>query len=401
MAIIKSLLDNDLYKISMQQAVLHKFPSIWMKYKFKCRNEGILWTEKMAEQIQIEINKYCELKFTPKEIAWLASLRYIKKDFIEFLRIYQPQVRHVKVIFNEIAKNPLEVIVEGPWFLTILFEVPILAIINEVYFDNAVLQPLGDIGPMDLLTFFDGGRDRLNHKIEIAKKEKFLFSDFGTRRRFSAEWQDQVVGALADALPRNIFGGTSNMMLAMKYDLTPIGTMAHEFIMAGQALEGVTLAGSQKYMLQAWVDEYRGDLGTALTDTLGIDKFLRDFDLYFSKLYDGVRHDSGNPFEWGQKMIAHYEAMKIDPRTKQFIWSDGLDFEKATALNIKFGTKARCSFGIGTNLTCDMPDIKPLNIVMKIVTANGKPVAKISDSPSKGMCEDTDFLSYLQKVIKE
>jgi nicotinate phosphoribosyltransferase len=199
------------------------------------------------------------------------------------------------------------------------------------------------------------------------------------------------------------------MMLAKKYELTPIGTMAHEFIMAGQALEGVTLAGSQKYMLQAWVDEYRGDLGTALTDTLGVDKFLRDFDLYFSKLYDGVRHDSGDPFEWGYKMIEHYKAMKIDPKTKSFVWSDGLDFPRAAQLYDAFKNLAKCSFGIGTNLTNDFPEdvfpnkekIHPLNIVMKIVSAGGKPVAKLSDDPGKGMCEDESFLSYLKKVISE
>lgn len=191
------------------------------------------------------------------------------------------------------------------------------------------------------------------------------------------------------------------MYLAMKYNLVPIGTMAHEFIMAGQALEGVTLASSQKFMLQAWVDEYRGDLGTALSDTLGTAKFLKDFDMYFAKLYDGVRHDSGDPVAWGEKMIKHYEDLRIDPKTKQLVFSDGLDFKKAAMLYEHFKDRAKVSFGIGTNLTNDFPDVAPLNIVMKIVEANNRPVAKISDNPGKTMCENEDFIRYLRQVSEE
>ena len=393
MAIIESLLDTDMYKFSMGQIALRQFPDSWVKYKFKCRNEGIRWTEEMAERIQNEINKFCELRFTEEEIDWLASLRYMKKDFIEFLRIYQPQARHIKVIFNELAKEQLQIVVEGPWFLTIYFEVPVLAIVNEVYFKaNRSKEPaLAGIGIV--------AAGRLREKIKIAEKEQFLFSDFGTRRRYSRGWQDEVIDILSKKLPRNIFGGTSNMYFAKKYNLTPIGTMAHEFAQIGQGLNNVTLADSEKYMLQAWVDEYRGDLGTALTDTLGLDKFLRDFDLYFSKLYDGVRHDSGDEYEWTEKVLGHYEKMRIDPRTKQLVYSNALTFEKAADINRKYKDKAKLSFGIGTNLTCDMPGCTPLNIVMKIVTANGHPVAKLSDDIGKGMCEDPSFVEYLKKVI--
>ena len=395
MAIINSLLDNDLYKMTMGQVVTHKFPSIWMKYKFKCRNEGIEWTPEMAKRISDEIDHYCTLMFTKEEINWLSKLRYIKKDYIEFLKIYRPQREHVKIVNKD---GKLEIIVEGPWFLTIYFEVPILAIVNEIYFEETVSSRLASYA---LKEFYDAGAKLVKEKIEVAAKEQFLFSDFGTRRRFSRSWQDLVVGQFAAALPKNVFGGTSNMLLAMKYNLTPIGTMAHEFIMAGQALEGVTLASSQKYMLQAWVDEYRGDLGTALSDTLGTDKFLRDFDLYFSKLYDGVRHDSGDPFEWAERIIEHYNSLKIDAHTKQLVFSDGLDFNKAAELNRTFRSRARVSFGIGTNLTNDFPGVKPLNIVMKIIEANDRPVAKISDNPGKTMCEDSGFIAYLRQVILE
>jgi nicotinate phosphoribosyltransferase len=186
------------------------------------------------------------------------------------------------------------------------------------------------------------------------------------------------------------------MMLAKKYDLTPIGTMAHEFLMAGQAF--VRISESQKYMLEAWVKEYRGDLGIALTDTIGIDAFLRDFDSYFAKLYDGVRQDSGDPFDFGEKVIKHYQKMRIDPRTKRAVFTDGLDIPTALSLHEKFGSRIDTSFGIGTNLTNDLGPA-PINIVVKMVECNGQPVAKISDSPGKQMCEDEEYVNYLKKVF--
>lgn len=392
MAIISSLLDTDLYKLTQCQAVFHKFPSMWVKYKFKCRNQGIVWTDEMIHQIREEVDSYCTLMFTDDELDWVSKLRYIKRDFVEFLRIYKPQRKHISIWSQN---GELFIEIEGPWFLTIFFEVPVLAIVNEVYFEKTAIRSRTACGLQDL---FKGAEDNLTHKIEVAKEEKFLFSDFGTRRRFSGYWQDQVIASLAKELPRNVFGGTSNMYLAKKYNLTPIGTMAHEYICAGQGLDDVTLVNSQKYMLQAWVDEFRGDLGTALSDTLGFDKFLKDFDLYFAKLYDGIRHDSGDPFEWARKAIAHYEKLRIDPKTKQLTFSDGLTFEKAAALHKEFSPFAKVSFGIGTNLTNDFPEVTPLNIVIKMVEANGRPVAKISDTPGKLMSDDSDFVSYLKKV---
>lgn len=384
MPIITSLLDTDLYKLTMCQAVFHKFPGMWVKYKFKCRNQGITWTNEMVDQIRKEVNDYCDLMFTDEELDWVSKLRYIKKDFVEFLRIYKPQRRHVS-IWSQMGDLFIEI--EGPWFLTIFFEVPVLAIVNEVYFSQKLPR------------FFDSdlARSKLKDKIDIAISERFLFSDFGTRRRISKEWQEYVVKTLARQLPRTIFGGTSNMDLARRYGLTPIGTMAHEYICAGQAMDGVTLANSQKYMLQAWVDEYRGDLGTALSDTLGFEKFLKDFDLYFAKLYDGIRHDSGDPFKWARQAINHYEDLRIDPKTKQLTFSDGLTFEKAAALHREFSPYAKVSFGIGTNLTNDV-GVEPLQIVIKMVEANGRPVAKISDTPGKLMSDDSEFVSYLKKV---
>ncbi len=229
----------------------------------------------------------------------------------------------------------------------------------------------------------------------------FKFSDFGTRRRFSHKWHSIVVDLLRRNIDSNIFVGTSNVYLAKKYSILAVGTNAHEYYQIGQGLPGVQLSESQKYMLQSWVNEYRGDLGIALTDTLGIDKFIKDFDLYFAKLYDGVRHDSGDPIAWGQKILAHYKNLRIDPRTKSLLFSDSLNFEKAFEIYKTFSKKARISFGIGTHIVNDFQPLQcPLNIVIKLRKVNDKAVAKISDDKGKETCDDNDFLEYLKKVIK-
>lgn len=174
--------------------------------------------------------------------------------------------------------------------------------------------------------------------------------------------------------------------------------MAHQWIMAGQGVHGIRLSDSQKHMLDVWAKEYRGDLGIALSDTLGMGAFLKDFDKYFAKLYDGARHDSGDPYIWCEKLIEHYKSLNIDPRTKSAVFTDGLNIEKAVDLAIRFHNKIQTSFGIGTNLTNDV-GFTPLNIVIKLVEVNGNPVAKLSDSMGKGMCEDYDYLNYLKKVF--
>lgn len=377
--IIESLLDTDLYKLTMMQAVLHQFPGTEVEYTFKCRNKA-KWNEKQVRRVQDEIMNLCTLKFQMGEIEYLRGIRFFKSDFVDFLDLYQPRCRGVNVSLN---KGELEITIKGSWLLTILFEVPILSIVNEVYFENEY--------PSD-------GPHRLSQKLQLAKSVKdFKFADFGTRRRYSRDWHRMVVDTCIQSVPDN-FVGTSNVALAKEFGIKPIGTMAHEWIQAGQAV-GVRLVDSQKRMLQAWVDEYRGDLGIALSDTLGIDAFLRDFDGYFAKLYDGVRHDSGDPIEWGEKVIAHYNSLGIDPRTKSFVFSDGLDVPKALEILDHFRNRVNVTFGIGTNLTNDFGDITPLQIVMKITKCNGSPVAKISDSAGKGMCHDDAYLDYLRKVF--
>jgi len=223
------------------------------------------------------------------------------------------------------------------------------------------------------------------------------FVDFGTRRRFSKVYQYLILEALIHPPFEVNLKGTSNVEFAKIFQLTPIGTMAHEWLQAHQALTRVI--DSQKVALEVWAKEYRGDLGIALSDVVGFDAFLRDFDPYFAKLFDGCRHDSGDPYEWCNKLIKHYENMGIDPRTKTAVFSDGLSFEKAVDIFSEFCHKINVSFGIGTFLT-NIHTFETLQIVIKMIECNGHPVAKISDSKGKGMCEDRSYLNYLKKTFE-
>lgn len=385
--IIKSLLDTDLYKLTMMQVIFHQFPDAHVKYAFKCRNNDVN-LEALIPALNREIKSLCNLKFKEEELDYLKGLRYMKKDFVEFLEIFSLREKHVKV--EPIGSGEINITIEGPWLYTILFEVPVLALVNELYYAHENIEERLEIG-----------RSKLTQKIDLvqgySKKHEFLFSDFGTRRRFSADWQEEVVKSLKDNLP-DVFGGTSNVYLAMKYNLTPVGTMAHEYLQAFQALGG-RLIDSQKNALESWAKEYRGDLGIALTDVIGMKAFLKDFDLYFCKLFDGVRQDSGDPITWANQMIEHYKKNRINPKTKKLIFSDGLTFEKAIELNNLLIDKTNPSYGIGTNLTHDL-GLTPLNVVIKLVECNGQPVAKLSDSPGKTMCKDESYVTYLKHVFE-
>ncbi|HYQ15107.1 MAG TPA: nicotinate phosphoribosyltransferase, partial [Polyangiaceae bacterium] len=266
---------------------------------------------------------------------------------------------------------------------------------SELYF-----RRLGDSAAAERVA-----EQRLEQKLALLRERAgeldgsegpFSFFDFGLRRRYSRAMQDRVVERLQAGAPQH-FRGTSNVLLAKRLGLTPIGTMAHEYLQSYQAFD-VRLRDFQKAALEGWVQEFRGDLGTALTDVVGMDAFLNDFDLYFAKLFDGLRHDSGDPVAWGEKAIAHYRRLRIDPRTRRLVFSDGLDLPRALELYRHFNGRAQTGFGIGTNLTNDTPH-QPLNLVMKLVACNGQPVAKLSDSPGKTLCTDQTFVSYLRQVF--
>ncbi|MBP7942760.1 MAG: nicotinate phosphoribosyltransferase, partial [Psychrobacter sp.] len=338
----------------------------------------------------------CELRFLEDELEYLRGLRFMRSDFVDYLELFKLKRRFITVSTDE--KGRLFIDIEGPMIQAMFFEVFVLAIVNELYFSA-----------LSNASVIEEGQRRLDEKVELlhqyaVKQERYdnntpplIVADFGTRRRFSKVWQAHVVETLHNAEPK-IVSGTSNVYLAKKLGMTPIGTMAHEFMQAFQALD-VRLRDSQKAALEAWVHEYRGDLGIALTDVVGMDAFLRDFDLYFAKLFDGLRHDSGDPYVWGDKAIAHYKKLKIDPRTKILTFSDGLDLNKAWNLHQYFKGQIRTSFGIGTNLTNDM-GITPINIVLKLVECNGQPVAKLSDSPGKTMINNDTYLAYLRQVFE-
>jgi nicotinate phosphoribosyltransferase len=385
--IIESLLDTDLYKFTMMQVVLHHFPGAQVEYEFRCRTPGVDLSPDV-EAVHAGIEHLCRLRFREEELAYLRGLRFMKSDFVDFLGLFQFNRKYIAV---ERAPEPpgLAIRIRGPWLHTILYEIPVLAMVSEIYFRRT--QPKPD---------FEEGRRRLAAKIETVRQLEpsldFKISDFGTRRRFSRAWQDEVVGTLKREIPER-FAGTSNVWLAMKHGVTPLGTMAHEYMQACQAL-GPRLRDSQVFAFDTWAKEYRGDLGIALSDTYGMDAFLRDFDMYFCKLFDGARHDSGDPFEWGERMIAHYRRNRVDPRTKMLVFSDQLSIPLAIEIARRFQGRALTAFGVGTNLTNDL-GYEPLNIVIKMTECNGQPVAKVSDAPGKTVSKDPGYLAYLRQVF--
>ncbi|BDU20908.1 nicotinate phosphoribosyltransferase [Dyella sp. GSA-30] len=386
--IISSLLDTDLYKFSMMQVVLHHYPAAQVEYRFKCRNPGVDLVP-YIEEIRAELEALCSLRFTNDELDYLRSWRFIKSDFVDFLALFHLNAKYVQIEPSAAGNGEIEIRIVGPWLHTILFEVPLLAIVNEVYFRNT--QPKLDLAE---------GRRRLRDKIALlrdtADYSGCRIADYGTRRRFSRTWQEEVVTALRDGLGEQLTG-TSNVWLARQLDLRPLGTLAHEYLQAHQAL-GPRLRDSQVAALETWAKEYRGDLGIALSDVYGLSAFLRDFDMYFCKLFDGTRHDSGDPFEWGERVLAHYRANRVDPSSKVLVFSDGLDIPKVMQLYAHFRGRCQLAFGVGTNLTNDVGPT-PLNIVIKMVRCNGQPVAKLSDSPGKNMCDDTAYVAYLRQVF--
>ena len=387
--IISSLLDTDLYKFTMMQVVLHHFPGAQVEYRFQCRTPGVDLARHIDE-IRAEIDHLCSLRFQERELEYLRGFRFIKSDFVDFLGLFQMNAKYIQVEPAASADGQIEIRVRGPWLHTILFEIPVLSIVNEIHFRNTVPQP-----------DYAEGRRRLDQKIRLVTEERALagmrIADYGTRRRFSRRWHEEVLLTCRDRLGA-ILAGTSNVYFAHKHGLLPLGTMAHEYLQACQAL-GPRLRDSQVFGFDMWAREYRGDLGIALSDVVGMDAFVRDFDMYFCKLFDGARHDSGDPFDWAERLIAHYEANRVDPRTKTLVFSDSLTFPVAIELYRRFHGRVRLAFGIGTNLTNDL-GYTPIQIVIKMIRCNGQPVAKLSDSPAKNMCDDKEYVQYLRRVFE-
>ena len=387
------MLDDDLYKYTQLQAVLHQFPSTMVEYRFKCRTPNRDFRAYVTDIIK-EVNLMCNsLEFKKDELEFLGDVCFMKKDTLEFLKLFKLDYKFINIQTND--KGELFITIKGPWVHTILFEIKILTIVSEIYSRSMSVD-------------FDGFEKRTQSKIDTVLnfyKETGIplpIAEFGGRRRHSVEAHERALKMfiqqlLFDKCNTGIIG-TSNVMFAKKYGLKVIGTMAHEWLQAHQALYRV--ADSQTMALENWAKEYRGALGIALSDVIGLKYFLHDFDMYFAKLFDGTRQDSGNPFEYGDALINHYKSMNIDPMTKTIVFSDGLNIPKATELAKYFNGKIKFSFGIGTDLTNDF-GFKPLQNVIKMVSCNGNPVAKLSDSPGKTMCPDGGYVRYLTDVFNK
>ena len=392
--IISSLLETDMYKFSMGQCIYNKFTSYKTTWTFKCRNKDVFFTEEMVEEIKHQIQEYCKLRFTEDELDYLENIKWIKGSYVDFLRIWQPRYEDFEITTD--AECGLSIEAKGSWLNTSMYEIPTLAIVNEVYFRM-------NYNYDELLESYKKRLDEKVNKLITGEYAMGNFSEFGLRRRLSAEAQELAVKKLCGSskeFKESNCVGTSNVYLAKKYKVTPVGTMAHEWIMCvGQGNHKHNPAYSNWYAMDAWTKEYGILNGIALTDAITTDCFLKDFQLTYATLFSGVRHDSGDPYEWGDKMIAHYESLGINPKTKQLLFSDSLDFEKASKLNAYFKDRINVAFGIGTFISNDTC-VPALNIVMKTTACNGMEVAKISDTPGKGMCKNPEYVEYLERCIK-
>ncbi|MBP9996922.1 MAG: nicotinate phosphoribosyltransferase [Lachnospiraceae bacterium] len=390
-AIITSLLETDAYKFSMGQAIYHQFSDYKTTWSFKCRNQDVHFTSEMVEEIKRQIRMYCDLRFSEEELDYLHNIKWIKGSYVDFLRLWKP--RYEDFTIEADAECGLSIETRGTWLNTSMYEIPTLAIVNEVYFRMAY----------DYNELIQSYKEKLEEKIDgiySGKYELGAFSEFGLRRRLSGEAQEMAIAKLKEAKFENsTFVGTSNVYLAKKYNITAVGTMAHEWIMCvGQGNHKHNPAFSNWYALDAWVKEYGVLNGTALTDAITTECFLKDFQLTYATLFSGVRHDSGDPYKWGDRMIEHYESLGIDPKTKMLLFSDSLNFEKATAIKRYFEGKIKTAFGIGTYIANDTC-VPPLNIVMKTTACNGMDVAKLSDDEGKGICKSPEYSHYLERCI--
>jgi nicotinate phosphoribosyltransferase len=384
--IIDSLLDTDLYKFTMQQVVFHRWPQAQVEYQFRLRSSDVD-LRPVVTQIQTAIEQLSQLRLTEEERLYLADLPFMQADYLTYLSEFTFDPKWVTITYDP----DFALTIRGPWLATILFEIPCLAIIHEVY---------GRYIAVD--ADFREGRRRLQSKIDYVRqlpdKEGFHFTDFGTRHRFSRRWQQEVVQTLASELPQQ-FCGTSNVDLARRLQLTPIGTMAHEFIQAFQALVP-TLRDSQTQAWQSWLDEYPEHLGIALSDTLNLACFLHDFTPEFARRFQGARQDSGDPIHWGNELLKLYQQYGIDPMSKTMVFSDSLTMAKAHQIYQRFHQQVQVMFGIGTYLTNDL-GFGRFDCVIKMTECNGQPVAKISDSTGKIICKDPAYLQRLQTVVQQ
>ena len=388
MAAIRSMLDNDLYKFTMMWAVRSRFPRVPVRYLFNNRRKEGKFNGDFEKRFRQELDALGELRANDDELQWFAvKCPFIHPCYFDTLRYFRFKTNEISA---KVAQGELELSIDGFWDEHILDEVPLMALISESFFETCDTDWKS--------TNYGDLQTQLLHQ-KWHKLRGLKYTDFGTRRRRSFESQERVVSTFRslDAMHgEKNFVGTSNVHLARLYDTTPIGTMAHEWIMGVSALE--SLQRANYYALKIWSEVYGGDLGTALTDTFGSDVFFRDFDTPLAHMFDSVRHDSGDPFVFGEKAIAFYEKIGIPPITKSIIYSDGLDCETAVKLYEAFHKRIRLGFGIGTHFTNDYANSKALNMVIKLAMCGGKHVVKLSDVRTKQI-GDRDALRVANYVF--
>ena len=417
--IITSLIETDLYKLNMWQVFLHQFNKDKTVWAFKCRNSDVKFTPEMVAEIRRQINFYCTLRFTEDELQYLRkNLPWLTDDFLDYLRSWQP--RRSEILINEDniqAYNDCGLAIECRGFQVNVsqYEIPILAIVNEVYFAFTYGPGAKDIEfqkrtmekfskfqkqeDVDAITEkYQGSSDYLARLDEYAAShyDPIVFSEFGLRRRYSKAMQDWLIKYIVDQkIPG--FVGTSNVYLAKKYGVKATGTCAHEVGMCRITDPQYNPAYVNSRIMVAWIKEFGLDNGIYLTDVIGRKPFLLDFTKKYATLFNGVRHDSGDPIEWGEDIIAHYKKLGIDPLTKTLLFSDALDFERATKIKKHFASRCKVAFGIGTWLSndCGVPALK---IVMKVKECNGFPTCKLTDNPEKAM-GDPEFIGYVQRSV--
>ena len=370
MVSLASILDNDFYKFTMQQCVVKLFPKARARYRFINRGRHS-FPDGFTTALKASVDSMARLSLTKEEKEWLAqTCPYLDPVYLDFLQGYRYNPDEVHVTQNG---DEVEVAIEGYWYRTILWEVPLLCLISENFYRLQNLQREKDETVIQKTT----------QKIEAYNAMGVTIAEFGTRRRHSFEVQNLVVQTLKNR--GRTFAGTSNVHLARMHRTKPIGTHAHEWFMFHAAKYGFKMANTMA--LEHWTDIYRGDLGIALSDTFTTNEFYEVFDKKFAKLFDGVRHDSGDAVAFAQKTIQHYKSLGIDPLSKTIIFSDALNYEKVKAIASYCKGKIQVSFGIGTNFTNDV-GLKPMNIVIKMVEALPEaepwtPVVKLSDEPAK------------------
>ncbi len=377
--IINSILDTDLYKISMGQSICNQYPDVDAEYTFIDRNK-IAFPDGFAKRLQDEVKLMRNLRLTDSEYHWLRDVcYYLKRPYLDFLRGFRFDPSQV-AIGQKAGRGDGELVlsVKGPWYQTVLWEVPLMAMISELYFE------MTDQKPDDLWTV------RLDAK--LCRMAGLKLADFGTRRRFSYSIHEEAVRRMS--FEKNVVG-TSNVYFARMFGLLPMGTMAHEWVQAHAAMFGYRQAN--KLMMDAWVKEYEGNLGIALPDTYTSEIFFRDFSTLHAKLFDGVRWDSGDWKEFTDATIACYKRHRIDPTTKTIVFSDSLNDKSACEIAAYCKGKIRASFGIGTFITNDV-GVKPLNMVIKMTECGGLPTVKLSDTPGKAT-GDPEAVRGCQEIL--